>query len=285
MQDVTFIILTMNEEVNIADCLNSVKGFAKRCVLIDSGSIDKTVEIAKSMGAEVIVHPFENYARQFNWGLDNANITTKWVVRLDADERFTPELNAELDKQMTLHADDDVNGFVLEAWLFFMGKKLKHGGSRKKKLMVFKNGYGRVEDRKMDEHTILSEGRSIDIKEKFDHYDFKDLSTYVKKLNWYATREMQDYMEGMFPKDGFDGHNETINSIRGKKTKYYNAPMFWRAILYFFYAYFVGRNFLNGKEGFIYSFLYHLYYRMLVDFKIFEQMKFKREFEITGELK
>lgn len=285
MQDVTFIILTKNEEVNIADCLNSIKGFAKRCVLIDSGSTDKTVEIAKSLGAEVLEHPFENYARQFNWGLDNANITTKWTVRLDADERFTPELNAELNKQMQLHADDDVNGFVLEAWLFFMGKKLKHGGSRKKKLMVFKTGYGRVEDRKMDEHTILSEGRSIDIKEKFDHYDFKDLSTYVKKLNWYATREMQDYMEGMFPKEGFEGHNEEITKTRGLKTKYYKAPMFWRAIAYFLYVYFIGRNFMNGKEGFIYSFLYHFYYRMLVDFKIYEQMKFKKDFEITGDLK
>lgn len=285
MQDVTILILTKNEEKNLSLCLESVKGFAKRCVVVDSGSTDRTKAIAIEYGADFCENPFVNYATQFNWGLDNTNINTKWVVRLDADERFTPELCAELEHQMTQHENDDVNGFVLEARLFFMDKELKHGGTRKKKLMVFKNGLGRIENRKMDEHTVLSEGRALDIKEKFLHYDFKDLTSYVKKLNWYATREMQDYMEGMFPKEGFDASNKEIETVRNKKTKFYKAPMFWRCWAYFFYAYFVAGNWRNGKEGFIYSFLYHLYYRMLVDFKIYEQMKYEREFEVTGDLK
>ena len=285
MQDVTILILTKNEEKNIPLCLESVKGFAKRCVLVDSGSTDKTVEIANSMGADVYDHPFENYACQFNWGLDNTNISTKWVVRLDADERFTPELCKILEEQMQLHEKDNVNGFVLEARLFFMDKELKHGGSRKKKLMVFKHGLGRIENRKMDEHTVLSEGEAIEIKEPFLHYDFKDLTSYVKKLNWYATREMQDYMEGAFPKEGFEASNKEIEQVRNRKTKYYKAPIFWRCWAYFFYAYIILGNFRNGKEGFIYSFLYHFYYRILVDAKIYEQLKYNREFEITGDLK
>lgn len=285
MQDVTIIILTKNEEKNLSQCLESVKDFAKRCVIIDSGSTDRTKEIALEYGADFYENPFVNYATQFNWGLDNTGITTKWVVRLDADERFTADLCSELKLQMSQHENDDVNGFVLEARLFFMDKELKHGGSRKKKLMVFKNGIGRIENRKMDEHTVLSEGHALDIKERFLHYDFKDLSTYVKKLNWYATREMQDYMEGMFPKEGFDASNKEIESVRSKKTKYYKAPMFWRCWAYFFYAYFIAGNWRNGKEGFIYSFLYHLYYRMVVDAKIYEQMKYKRAFEETGDLK
>lgn len=285
MQDVTILILTKNEEVNLKDCLESVKNFAKRSVVVDSYSTDRTKEIALQYGADFYEHQFENYARQFNWGLDNTNITTKWVVRLDADERFTPELCKELSEQMLLHENDDVNGFVLEAWLYFMGKRLTHGGSRKKKLMVFKNGYGRIEDRKMDEHTILSSGRSLEIKSKFLHYDFKDITTYVKKLNWYATREMQDYIEQRFPSESFDSSNKEISSVRNKKTKYYNAPMFWRCWAYFFYAYLICGNWRNGKEGFIYSFLYHLYYRLLVDFKIYEQLKFNKPFETTGDLK
>lgn len=285
MQDVTIIILTKNEEKNLPLCLESVKGFAKRCVVVDSGSTDWTKEIALEHGADFYDNPFVNYATQFNWGLDNTSISTKWVVRLDADERFTPGLCAELEKLMPQHENDDINGFILEARLFFMDKELKHGGSRKKKLMVFKNGIGRVENRKMDEHTVLSKGTAIEVKEPFLHYDFKDLSTYVKKLNWYATREMQDYMEGMFPKEGFDASNADIEKVRNRKTKYYKAPMFWRCWGYFFYAYLIKGNFRNGKEGFIYSFLYHLYYRLLVDAKIYEQTKYNREFEITGDLK
>ena len=285
MADITAIILTKNEEINIEECIKSIQGFAKRIVLVDSGSTDRTVEIAKNYGADVYVHPFENYARQFNWGLDNANIDTKWSLRLDADERFTPELVQELEEQMNAHKDDEVNGFVLEAWLFFMGKCLRHGGSRKKKLMVFKTGIGRVEDRKMDEHTVLSSGTALEMKEKFLHYDFKDLNTYVNKLNWYATREMQDYFEGAFPDEKMKAANEEIASTRSNKSKYYKLPLFWRCWANFFYAYFIRGNCLNGKEGFIYSFLYHLYYRLLVDAKIYEQMKFPKEFEATGDLK
>lgn len=285
MADLTAIILTKNESKNITECINSIENLAKRIVVIDSGSDDNTVELAKDLGVDVYIHPFENYARQFNWGLDNTNISTKWVLRIDADERFTPELCKEVEEMIEIHDSDDINGFTLEAWLYFMGKRLKYGGGRKRKLMIFKYGIGRIEDRKMDEHTILSEGNSIAIKERFIHFDFKDLATYVKKLNWYATREMQDYFSEMFSDEKFEASNKKIIAIRKRKARYYKAPMFLRCWIYFLYAYIFKGNFLNGKEGFIYSFLYHLYYRMLVDMKIYEQMKFHKEFEVTGDLK
>lgn len=286
MVDITAIILTKNEEKNICECLDSINGFVKRAVVVDSGSTDKTIELAKKYSfVDIYEHPFENYARQFNWGIDNTNITTQWTLRLDADERFTPKLCKELEREIKKHSKDSVNGFTLEAWLYFMGKKLTHGGSRKKKLMVFKTGIGRVEDRKMDEHTILSEGTAIAIKEKFLHYDFKDLNTYVKKLNWYATREMQDYFEDRFPEEGFNGSDKSISSRRSNKAKYYKAPIFLRCWLYFFYCFFIKGNCFNGREGRIYSFLYHFYYRWLVDAKIFEQTLFPKEFEETGDLK
>ena len=285
MASVTAIILTKNEELNIADCINSIKGFAQRIIVVDSGSNDKTVEIAEQLGAEVVFHRFENYARQFNWAIDNCDILTDWILRLDADERFTPALCKELDKQIGEHPNDDINGFTLEAWLYFMGRKLKFGGSRKKKLMLFRTGYGRIEDRKMDEHTLLSSGTAITVKEKFLHYDFKDLTTYVKKLNWYATREMQDYLEDRFNDNTFDAKNKEITSTRRKKSRYYKAPMFLRCWLYFFYCFIIKGNFLNGKEGRIYSYLYHFYYRWLVDAKIYEQKKNPKPFEETGDLK
>lgn len=240
MVDVTFIILTKNEEVNIVDCLNSVEGFAKRVVIIDSGSTDKTCEIANSMGADIFVHPFENYARQFNWGIDNANITTKWTFRLDADERLTPELSKELEKLAKEHASDNVNGITMEAWLYFLGRKIKHGCHNKRKLMMFKTGIGRIEDRKMDEHTVLSEGVSVSCKNRFIHYDFKDMTHWINKMNWYATREMQDYYEFINGQEtdisanqsSKNANDSTISETRKKKFGiYYKFPMFFRSCI------------------------------------------------------
>lgn len=122
--------------------------------------------------------------------LDNTEINTKWTFRLDADGRLTPALCSELEKLISVHENDDVNGFTMEASSFFIGREMKHGGPQKRKLMLFKTGMVCIEDRKMDEHTILSSGCAVDCKEKFLHYDFKDMTFWINKLNCYATREM-----------------------------------------------------------------------------------------------
>lgn len=286
IEDVTFIILTKNEEINISDCLNSIRDFAKRIVVIDSGSTDKTCEIAKAKGAEIYEHPFENYARQFNWALDNVNITTKWTFRLDADERLTPELKKELCYLMRSHDNDNVNGITMEAWLYFMGHKIKHGCHNKRKLMLFKTGIGRIEDCRMDEHTILLKGDAISCKERFIHYDFKDMTRWINKMNWYATREMQDYFESKFGEKTELDQDVIISRTRRMKYEvYYKFPVFIRSWLLFFYYYVIKLGFLDGKEGFVYHYMYHRWYRTLVDAKILEQMKFKKPFEITGDLK
>ena len=90
MQDLTVLILAQNEEKNIERSVSSVRKIAKRIIVVDSGSTDRTIELAQKNGAEVIQHaPFINYATQFNWGLNNTGIDTKWVLRLDADEQIT----------------------------------------------------------------------------------------------------------------------------------------------------------------------------------------------------
>lgn len=289
MANITAIILTKNESMNIAECINSIKGFAERVIVIDSGSTDNTVDIAKKLGADVHFHIFENYARQFNWALDNTKISTRWVIRLDADERFTPALCKEIEENIVLHDDDEINGFTLEAWMYFMGKRLNYGGTKKRKLMVFKYGIGRIEDRKMDEHTILSEGKSIALKERFLHYDFKNIDYFISKLNWYATREMQDYFtykENIQCKEKETLSDKKIQSTRKKKFEvYYKVPSFIRSILLFIYFYIFKLGFLDGKEGYIYHFLYSFWYRTLVDSKIYEQNKTQNPFVETGDLK
>lgn len=288
MQDVTVVILTKNEEINLPDCLASVKSFASRVVVVDSGSDDGTVELARSLGADVYFHEFENYARQFNWALENTEITTKWTFRLDADERLTEELCDELAELIEEHGDDDVNGVIMEAWLYFMGRKIKHGCHNKRKLMLFKTGIGMIEDRKMDEHTVLKCGMAICAKNRFIHYDFKDMTHWINKMNWYATREMQDYYDFKNGKDyelGAAADAVVSNTRKKKFGLYYKFPMFIRSWLLFIYNYIFRLGFLDGKEGFIYNYMYHRWYRALVDAKIYEQRLTNRKLEETGALK
>ncbi len=286
MADITAIVLTRNEEQNLPDCLRSLEGFARRVVVVDSGSTDATCAIARRAGADVLEHPFETHARQFNWALDNAGVDTAWCLRLDADERLTPALCAELEALMAGHANDDVNGIVLQAWLYFMGRRLTHVKNMKRKLMVFKTGLARVEDRHMDEHTRLLSGRSVDAKERFLHYDYKDMTHYIAKLNWYAGREVRDYfdhMEGRGQNDGLDAVNSAVRSR--KFGVYYRMPMFLRCWMMFVYSYVFRLGFLDGREGFLYHYMYHRWYRTLVDAKIYEHIKTGKSFESLGPLK
>ena len=217
MADITAIIITKNEELNIKRCIESITLLVSRVVVVDCGSNDQTVVIAKQLGAEVYFHEFEYYAKQWNWGLDNCNIKTKWVLRIDADECFSSELCQEISKKIVEHDNDDTNGFVMYTNYFFLGKRLKHGGKMKNKLMVFKTAHGRIEDRRRDAHTILFDGKSIELKNQFDHYDFKDLNSFVNRYNWYATREAQDYVDYLNGKQDAVVSDAAIQKGRNKK--------------------------------------------------------------------
>lgn len=282
MASVTAIILTKNEEKNLGECLSSIKGFAERAVVVDCGSTDRTVEIARKHGADVLVHEFTYYAAQFNWSIDNANITTDWILRLDADERFTPALIAETESILNSPdaAGGDLNGITMEATFYFLGRPILHGVKCKRKMMLFKRGIGRIEDRKRDAHSIISSGRNVSVKEKFLHYDFKNLDSYIKRYNWYATREMQDYIaytRGAATTINTDAH---IQAQRKKKFGlYYRAPKFLRAYLWFIYNYIFRLGFLDGKEGFLFHYFECLWYRLLVDAKIYEYEKHGGEFD------
>ena len=279
MIDATAIIMTKNESKNIVECLKSIQGFAKRALVIDCGSTDDTVELAKANGADVLFHEFEYYAKQFNWGLENGNIDTEWVIRLDADERFPAELNAELEEIIGRN-EPGLNGITIEADYFFLDRCIRHGLRKKRKMMMFKKVYGRIEDKRRDAHSIISEGYSVHTKHRFLHYDFKNLDSYIKRYNWYATREMMDYIEYRQGEKLNTSTDARIQSQRKKKYGvYYKAPRFLRAWLWFLYVYIFRLGFLDGREGFLFCYFECYWYRLLVDAKIYEYEKVGGEFE------
>lgn len=286
MANLTAIILTLNESENIVDCIQSVQTLAERVIVIDSGSSDDTVAKAESAGADVYTHPFINHAAQFNWGLEHTDISTQWVLRIDADERFTKSLCEEAESAMKQYAKSDINGMVIKFKVFFLGRWIRYGGAYPFcKLLIFKYGSGRSENRKMDEHIRLDHGDVIELKNDALHYAFKNLTYFIAKHNWYSSKEMQQYYEDDNEQSISQLSGEELKKKRRQKTAYYKLPLFYRAFMLFIYTYIFRLGFLDGKEGLIYHFLQCFWYRFLVDAKIYEQQKSQSVLEEAGVLK
>ena len=127
MLDLTVIVLTYNEELHIRRCLENIKMFCNKIYVIDSFSTDKTVEICKDLGAVVLQNRWPgNQAEQFNWALDNINIKTEWILRLDADEYLLPELIDELKNRLP-KIPENISGVSLKRRHIFLGKWIKKG--------------------------------------------------------------------------------------------------------------------------------------------------------------
>lgn len=278
MKGITAIILTKDEEVNITACIKSIKDFVNRIVVVDSGSTDATVEIARTLGADVFYHPWKHYADQFNWALKNVGITTKWVYRIDADEIVPEALAQEILKECELHSEDDVNAFLMNHKLIFLGKHLNHGGSNLWKITIFKIGKGQFEDRAMGEHIVLNEGTVLTLRNSCLHHNHKELTAFINKHNSYSSREVLDY----YTHQSNLGQQAQLYELAEKTQKYkyglyYRLPKFIRARLYYWYRYYIQLGFLDGKPGKIYCFIQAYMYRWITDAKIYEHEVNKKQ--------
>lgn len=274
------VILTKNESKHIERCLDSLKGVIDDVVIVDCYSSDDTKERAEALGARVIQHPWKNYATQLNYGIYECGITADWIWRIDADEFLEGNLG-EAVKKYIQNAPDDVNGIYVRKRIDFMGRPLLHGGWYPSyHLKVFRRGHGDCENRWMDEHIRLFDGKTITIEDGNQvDANLNDLTWWTEKHNGYATREMVDMLmmeygldakaEEVVPK--FFGTEEQRK--RWLKLKYVKAPLFIRPFINFGYRYILKGGFLDGKEGFVWHILQGFWYRMLVDAKVFELKK------------
>lgn len=274
--DLTVVIITKNEEYNLNKCLKSCHALCKRIVVVDSQSKDNTVKVAESYGASVYQRDFDSHAAQKNWGMQNTNIDTGWILSLDADEELTSELALEIEKKLS-SIDAKVNGVELNRRNYFMGKWIKHGGKYPEiHLRLVRTGKAMFENRIMDEHMILLEGDRIRFDNDFIDNNNKPLEWWISKHNWYSDRELLEYNETKTEINQFKKINAKKMSVQAKVKRliksfgYYKLPKFARAHLYFFYRYYIRLGFLDGIEGRVYHFLQAYWYRFLVDAKILE---------------
>jgi len=270
------IILTLNEEQNIEDCLKSIYGWVGDIFIVDSFSADRTIEIARKYTDKIYQHAFETHARQFDWAVQNANIQTEWVLRLDADERISPGLKEELLANLP-GIDKSITGIYVRRKVFFMGKWIRHGGYYPLWLLrIYRPGYAKIEDRFMDEHIVLLRGMALALRNDLEERNQKGLTEWIVKHNDYAAREAVDTVN-FTAKDlintslqaSFFGR-QALRKRWLKNNIYLRLPLFIRPLLYFAYRYFLLLGFLDGKEGLIFHFLHGFWYRFLVDAKIYE---------------
>ena len=139
---ISAIVLAYNEEIHIRRCIESAFRVAKDVFVIDCFSTDRTVEIAREMGAIVLQNKWPGFANQINWALENAPIKTKWVLRLDADEYLEEELVEEIKTRLP-NEPEEVTGIELRLKVMFLNKWMKHASPSVIILRIFRYGIGR----------------------------------------------------------------------------------------------------------------------------------------------
>jgi glycosyltransferase involved in cell wall biosynthesis len=271
------VILTHNEERHITRAIASVTSIASEIFVVDSFSIDRTVELAAAQGATVLQNKFINYARQFQWALDNAPITASWIMRLDADEVIEADLAARIRDEMP-RLSPEIVGINLKRKHIFLGRWIRHGGRYPLVLLrIWRRGHGRIENRWMDEHMITWGGRTVTFDGGFADHNLNDLTFFTDKHNRYATREAVDVINQrrqLFSRDAGlnteEGSRQAAIKRWIKERLYNRIPYQISAPGYFLFRMIFQFGFLDGRQGLVYHGLQGLWYRFLVGAKVDE---------------
>lgn len=270
------ILLVRNEELHLRRCLENLKGFADTIFAVDCGSTDLSLDILKEYNVNVLFNPWVNYARQFNFALENFEIKTKFVLRLDCDEYLSDDLKMEL---LSLMSSDEYDAFSVKRKIVFLEKILNYGPCLNNRIIrVWRYSFGSIEDTWMDERLLLKPGCRIKMLngDLIDH-NLNNIIWWSKKHLSYAVREAYDEKlsnlivlnDVVLVRDG--------GGKRGKfKYIYRKSPIFIRVLFFFIYNFFFRFGFLDGIKGIIYIFLQTLWYRLVVDIILFE-MKFSKQ--------
>jgi glycosyltransferase involved in cell wall biosynthesis len=273
------VIITYNEEANLAPTLESVKPLVSdgkgEIIVVDSGSTDRTLEIAKSFGAKVFIEEWKGYAAQKNSSIDKA--TGDYILSLDADEEVGSDLSAEIQEILKSPPQEYkfrqtlpdgtlgrvfVNGFRLPRKNYFLGRWIKHGGFwPDQKLRLFRRGTGRFKDAAVHETLKVTEYKKdgISVLSKrlngaLIHHSYPTLSDYIDHMNRYSSLGAE------------------MVAAKGK-VRFSVVNILLRPLATFLYNYIFRLGFLDGREGL----LLHLYHAVYVSWKYAKAWELSRK--------
>lgn len=261
---ITIAIPIKNEEVLLQGCIDAIgTNFADKIIILDSGSTDGSLEIAKKNAIEVLVFNWNGqFPKKRNWYLQNFTPSTKWVLFLDADEYLSDSFKSEVRAKIE---ENNLVGFWLTYSRYFLGKKMK-GGYPLRKLALFRVGAGEYEkieennwsklDMEIHEHPVLK-GNIGTIKSEIDHLDFRGISHYVIKHNEYASWEAERFIK----------MTENISNDEQwtwkQKIKYKLMLTPFIGPAFFFGSYFLLGGFRDGTRGLAFTILKASYFTQI----------------------
>ena len=266
---VSVLVPTLDEEPNLPDCLDSVR-WADEVFVVDSFSHDRTVDIARERGAQVVQHPFESYSRQKNWALDTLPFRNEWVLILDADERVSPELQCEIQSTVTVA---DCAGYYLNRRVIFLGTWIRHAGWYPNwNLRLFRHQLGRYDGREVHEHVVLN-GPAGYLRHDLLHLDRRGQEAFVARHNRYSTLEAAARFKA--ERDAPDRARLPLSLLASPvQRKRLVRERVWpripaKPLGLFVYMYVLRRGFLDGRAGLALC-VFHAFQEFMVGLKLAE---------------
>lgn len=258
---ISILILTLNEEMNLPICLESIK-WCDDIVVLDSFSTDRTVEIAKGLGSRVVQRKFDNWASHQNWAMENIAFKHEWVFYLDADERMTDDLRAEICA-IGSNRNEKAVAYYCGRKNYFMGRWIKHAMPPGMIMRFFRPKNVRFE--RLVNPTPVINGVHGYLKNYFLHYNFsKGLAEWFEKHNKYSGLEALEGMKllkGASRSGGSLFSKDAAHRRKALKDLSFQVPC--RSFLKFLYLYVIKRGFLDGRPGFTYCVLQSIYEYMI----------------------
>lgn len=273
--DISVLILTLNEEINLYDCLKSVS-WCDDIVVYDSFSTDQTVEIARNAGARVFQRRFDNYAAQRNAALNDVDYRHDWILMLDADERLTEQLKSEIWETL-IKDNSNITLYRIRRKDFFLGKWLKRSSGYPTWFgRLFRKGAVKVErEVNEDYHT---EGKIGYLYKHLIHYPFnKGMAFWFEKHNRYSSMEAEAFIKEVSCSLKLKSVFASDPTTRRKCHKQLAYRLPCRPFIVFSYLYLFKLGFCDGYPGFIYCYLRAMY-EVMINLKVKELRRKEQEF-------
>ncbi len=261
---VAVVMISLNESHNMEAVLDNLQPWAQQIFLVDSYSADATVDIALRRGVRVVQRRFVGFGDQWNFALRQLPISLPWTMKLDPDERLTPELKASITRAVTR---PEADAFTFDRRLWFMGKSLP---IRQRILRLWRTGTCRFSDVRVNEHPLIERGRVAHLEGDLEHHDSPSLEHWYDKQNRYSTAEALSILDGAALSHQARLLGTPIERRMWIKKNLHHFPLRFRAL---FLAHYLGQGaWRGGREGLIWARLRAEVHRM-IEYKVLEMSR------------